>query len=36
VILKQKNITMSSALLHGAYDAMIFTLKADHGIAFAH
>ena len=34
VILKQKNITPSSTLLHGAYDAMIFTLKADHGAAF--
>jgi putative membrane protein len=34
VILKQKNITPSSTLLHGAYDAMIFTLNADHGVAF--
>jgi putative membrane protein len=34
VILKQKNITPSSTLLHGAYDAMIFTLKADRGTAF--
>jgi putative membrane protein len=34
VILKQKNITPSSTLLHGAYDAMIFTLKADRGVAF--
>jgi putative membrane protein len=34
VILKQKNITPSSTLLHGAYDAMIFTLKADRGAAF--
>src|SRR5271169_5985483 len=34
VILKQKNITPSSTLLHGAYDAMIFTLKADRGPAF--
>jgi putative membrane protein len=34
VILKQKNITPSSTLLHGAYDAMMFTLKADHGAAF--
>ena len=34
VILKQKNITPSSTLLHGAYDAMIFTLKADRGSAF--
>src|SRR6195952_619912 len=34
VILKQKNITPSSTLLQGAYDAMIFTLKADHGTTF--
>jgi putative membrane protein len=34
VILKQKNVTPSSTLLHGAYDAMIFTLKADRGTAF--
>src|ERR1700727_3729378 len=34
VILKQKNITPSSTLLHGAYDAMIFTLTADRGVAF--
>jgi putative membrane protein len=34
VILKQKNITPSSTLLHGAYDAMIFTLSADRGAAF--
>jgi putative membrane protein len=34
VILKQKNITPSSTLLHGAYDAMIFTLNADHGVGF--
>jgi len=34
VILKQKNIIPSSTLLHGAYDAMIFTLKADRGAAF--
>jgi putative membrane protein len=34
VILKQKNITPSSTLLHGAYDAMISTLKADRGTAF--
>src|ERR1700694_5885065 len=31
VILKQKNITPSSTLLHVAYDAMIITLQADHG-----
>ena len=34
VILKQKNITPSSTLLHGAYDAMIFTLNADRGVTF--
>jgi len=34
VILKQKNITPSSTLLNGAYDAMIFTLKEDRGAAF--
>jgi putative membrane protein len=34
VILKQKNITPSSTLLRGAYDAMISTLKADRGAAF--
>jgi putative membrane protein len=34
VILKQKNITPSSTLLHGAYDAMMFTLNADRGVAF--
>src|ERR1700710_2246895 len=34
VILKQKNITPSSTLLHGAYDAMVFTLKADRGATF--
>ena len=34
VILKQKNITPSNTLLHGAYDAMISTLKADRGDAF--
>jgi putative membrane protein len=33
-ILKRKNITPSNTLLHGAYDAMLFTLKADHGTAF--
>ena len=33
-ILKKKNITPSSTLLHGAYDAMIFTLDADRGVAF--
>jgi putative membrane protein len=34
VILKQKNVTPSSTLLHGAYDAMMFTLKAGRGAAF--
>jgi len=34
VILKKKNITPSDTLLHGAYDAMIFTLKVDHRTAF--
>jgi putative membrane protein len=34
VILKHKNITPSDTLLHGAYDAMISTLKADRGAAF--
>jgi putative membrane protein len=34
VILRQKNITPSNTLLHGAYDAMIFTLKSDHGAGF--
>jgi putative membrane protein len=34
VILKRKDITPSSTLLHGAYDAMIFTLTADRGAAF--
>jgi putative membrane protein len=34
VILQRKNITPSSTLLHGAYDAMILTLKADRGVAF--
>jgi putative membrane protein len=33
-ILKQKNITPSNTLLHGAYDAMISTLKADRSAAF--
>jgi putative membrane protein len=33
-ILKKKNITPSNTLLHGAYDAMIFTLKADQRVAF--
>jgi putative membrane protein len=34
VILKKKNITPSNTLLHGAYDAMIFTLKVDHRTGF--
>jgi putative membrane protein len=34
VILKHKNITPSNTLLHGAYDSMISTLKADRGAAF--
>jgi putative membrane protein len=34
VILKQKNITPSNTLLHGAYDAMISTLEADRRAAF--
>jgi putative membrane protein len=33
-ILRRKSITPSNTLLHGAYDAMLFTLKADHGAAF--
>jgi putative membrane protein len=33
-ILKRKNVAPSNTLLHGAYDAMIATLKADHGAAF--
>ena len=33
VILKQKNITPSNTLLHGAYNAMIATLEADRGAA---
>jgi len=34
VILKKKGITPSNTLLHGAYDAMISTLEADHRAAF--
>jgi putative membrane protein len=34
VILKKKNIAPSNTLLHGAYDAMIFTLDADRGTTF--
>src|SRR5438552_3475566 len=33
-ILRRKNVTPSNTLLHGAYDAMLFTLEADHGAAF--
>jgi putative membrane protein len=33
-ILQRKNVTPSNTLLRGAYDAMISTLKADHGAAF--
>jgi putative membrane protein len=33
-ILQHKNVTPSNPLLHGAYDAMLFTLNADHGTAF--
>jgi putative membrane protein len=33
-ILRRKGITPSNTLLHGAYDAMLFTLSADHGTAF--
>jgi putative membrane protein len=33
-ILQRKNVTPSNTLLRGAYNAMIFTLKADHGAAF--
>jgi putative membrane protein len=34
VILGKKNITPSNTLLHGAYDAMIFTLDGDRGTTF--
>jgi putative membrane protein len=33
-ILQRKNVIPSNTLLHGAYDAMLFTLKADRGTAF--
>ena len=33
-ILQRKNVTPSNTLLHGAYDAMLSTLQADHGAAF--
>jgi putative membrane protein len=34
VILQRKIITASNTLLHAAYDAILFTLNADHGTAF--
>jgi putative membrane protein len=34
VILKNKDVTPSNTLLHGAYDAMISTLEADRGAMF--
>jgi putative membrane protein len=34
VILKKENIVPSNTLLHGAYDAMIYTLQADRRAAF--
>ena len=34
VILKQKNITPSNTLLHGAYNTMISTLEKERGVAF--
>jgi putative membrane protein len=34
VILRNKNITPSSTLLHGAYNEMLAELKADRGAAF--
>jgi putative membrane protein len=33
-ILQRKNVTPSNPLLHGAYYAMLSTLKADHRAAF--
>jgi putative membrane protein len=33
-ILRREQVTPSSTLLHGAYDAMLSTLKADSGVAF--
>ena len=33
-ILQGKGVTASNALLHGAYAAMLSTLKADHGAGF--
>ena len=34
VILRNKNITPSNTLLHGAYNEMLAELRADHGAAF--
>jgi putative membrane protein len=34
VILRNKNVTPSNTLLHGAYNEMLAELKADHGAAF--
>jgi putative membrane protein len=34
VILRNKNITPSDTLLHGAYNEMLAELRADHGAAF--
>jgi putative membrane protein len=33
-ILQRKNVTPSNTLLHGAYNAMMSTLQADHRAAF--
>jgi putative membrane protein len=33
-ILRRKGVTPSNTLLHGAYDAMIATLNAEHGTPF--
>jgi putative membrane protein len=33
-IMRRKNVRPSNPLLHGAYDAMLLTLNADHGSAF--
>ena len=33
-ILQRKNVTPSNTLLHGAYDAILSTLEAEHGAAF--
>ena len=34
MILKQKNVTPSNTLLHGAYNTMISTLETERGVAF--